>query len=135
MTHAHIYPSSKNQTSHTNRYAAMQKNRPPHTSPTSRATAPATDFFRGDQGYALHVELPGVAPDDLKLDARDGRLVLEASSEALGRRFSRSYRLPEDADVPEISARLELGVLHVSIPRQAARTPVKIQVNASPTAG
>lgn len=109
----------------------MHKNRPPHTTPTGRSSAPATDFFRGDEAYALQVELPGVTPHEMQLDASDGRLSLEASSESLGRRFSRSFRLPQDADVSGISARLDLGVLHVSIPRQATRSAVKISVTTS----
>jgi HSP20 family protein len=45
--------------------------------------------------------------------------------------FSRSFRLPDDADVDGIKAESRNGILKVRVPKQAAARPrtVEVQVN------
>ncbi len=106
---------------------------------------PLTDLWEEDDKYVLHVELPGVKKEDVKLTVQDGVLVLQGErkqrelpeganylrNEITYGEFSRSIILPNKADVEKISANYRDGVLEVVIPKKEEEKPkeVKIQVN------
>ena len=46
-------------------------------------------------------------------------------------KFSRSFSLPDDVEADKISAKVENGVLHVTMPRKALAAPRKIAITAS----
>lgn len=92
---------------------------------------PATDVLESEQGFELHLALPGVAKDAVKIDFQEGQLVIsgerkapEAAENAPKFRrvetgfgsFSRSFRLPDTVDVTAISAELTDGILRVTLP-------------------
>ena len=95
------------------------------------ALMPRVDMTSDEKAYTLHVEIPGVNPDDVKLSINNG--VLEISGEKKNDTedknkhvteryygsFSRSLTLPEDVDLEAISAAHKNGVLTVTIPRMA----------------
>lgn len=102
-----------------------------------RGYRPQIDVFRSDDPAALivHVELPGVDPDDVKLIA-GGRVLLLAG---LRRRpkdgghyqhmeiaygpFRRQVVLGEDIDPERASATYERGILRVTLPLAAKPEP------------
>lgn len=70
---------------------------------------------RGEEGYDLTLDLPGVKKDDLSVKIESGSLVAEATDRrGAEKKFVR--KLPEDSLTEEISAKLEDGVLYVHIP-------------------
>jgi len=80
----------------------------------------------------MKVELPGVAPEAVKLEVNDGVLTISGEKkeetkdeqtkevrECSYGSFTRSMTLPEDADAEHITATSKNGILTVSIPRKA----------------
>lgn len=104
--------------------------------------APASDASSNGDVYTISVELPGVEEKDITLSAHDGVLVLKGDkklereekgetwyfSERQYGSFSRSYRLPPDADDAKVSADLKNGVLTISVPKRAEAEPASRQV-------
>jgi HSP20 family protein len=104
---------------------------------------PPTDISRTDDAYFVRMDLPGVARDDLRVQAEGGALIIRGHkplgdhqgmrplrSERRGGRFSRVVALPTDADLTHVSARLRQGVLTVRVARllPRARGPVTIAI-------
>jgi HSP20 family protein len=93
--------------------------------------APAAEAS-GDAGaYRITVELPGVAEEDIHLEVHDNVVTLQGEkrtereekgetfyfTERSYGEFSRSFRLPPDADGAKVEAELKDGVLTVTIPK------------------
>lgn len=104
----------------------------PTEAPSPAAAAPA-DATYGADGFRVWIDLPGVDPDTVKLSALGGG-VLRVSAERAGlrlgdgealfrcerpRRVCRVLRLPRGADIAALRARLEQGVLLLTIPTAA----------------
>jgi HSP20 family protein len=97
--------------------------------------APAAEASSGDDAYRIAMELPGVAEDDIQLAVDGGVVTIKGEkktereekgdtwyfSERQYGAFSRSFRLPDDADGEAIKAELADGVLTVSVPRKAKK--------------
>jgi HSP20 family protein len=95
--------------------------------------APASEASVKEDAYTIRMELPGVAEDDLKLTVHDGVVTVTGEkkteraesgetwyfSERQYGRFSRSFRLPPDADQDAVSADLVDGVLRVSVAKKS----------------
>jgi HSP20 family protein len=112
--------------------------------PPSAAPAPAVDIAETDDGYELSAEIPGVRRDELAIEVHDGVLTLRGeklrsrSAEDGGRRrhwmersygpFTRSFRLPADAQADQVSASFEDGVLEVRIPKRPESKPRAIEI-------
>lgn len=96
--------------------------------------SPASDAKSDDKGYTITLELPGVAEDDISLTVDDGVVTVagekQTSREDKGETwyfserqfgsFSRTFRLPADADEASVSAALKDGVLSVHVARRSA---------------
>ena len=93
---------------------------------------PSLDVTSDDKAYAMKVELPGVAPEAVKLEVNDGVLTISGEKkeetkdeqtkevrECSYGSFTRSMTLPEDADAEHITATSKNGILTVSSPRKA----------------
>lgn len=93
-----------------------------------------------EKGVDLKVTLPGVSKDDLSVEIVDSHLVLEAkraSSTAKGRLIQGApspdgyrlrLRLGASLDGSSLTARLENGVLEISVPLKESAQPRKIEV-------
>lgn len=90
----------------------------------------ATDVYEDDDHYFARFELPGVKKENLRVEL-EGE-VLSVSSEDKDEKGSRSLRrairLPEGVDPEKISAKLEDGVLTVSLGKAEAVKPKTIEV-------
>ncbi|MCO8144201.1 Hsp20/alpha crystallin family protein [Rhodovulum tesquicola] len=96
--------------------------------------APASEASVGEDGYSIRMELPGVEEKDVKVSLADGVVTVrgekQSSREEKGETwyfsereygaFSRSFRLPPDADAGAVKADLKDGVLTVSIGKKAS---------------
>lgn len=101
--------------------------------------SPASEASQNGESYRIAMELPGVSEDDVHLTVDDG--VVEIRGEKKSQReekgdtwyfserqfgsFSRSFRLPSDADSSAVKAEMKDGVLTVVVPRKAAQTSAK----------
>ena len=100
---------------------------------------------RDDNAYRIAVELPGVAEEDIHLSVENGVVILKGEkrtereekgetwffSERQYGSFSRSFRLPPDAEGEKVDAQLKDGVLNITIPKMGPKKQetarVKIQ--------
>lgn len=99
--------------------------------------APASEAAGGEDAYRISVELPGVAEKDIELSVDEGVVTLKGEkrtereekgetwffSERQYGAFSRSFRLPPDADPGGIDASLKDGVLTITVPKKAKAVP------------
>ena len=107
--------------------------------------APASEASTSDSGYTIAVELPGVEEKDIDLSVDGGVVTVKGEkktsreekgetwyfSERQYGAFSRSFRLPPDADEGKVSADLKDGVLTISVPKSAPEKPEskKVKIN------
>jgi HSP20 family protein len=94
--------------------------------------AMAMDITEHDKEFSIQANLPGFKKDNVKISVHDNQLMVEAvcdekKEETKGtvyrcERYSGSYRrnlmLPENADISKISAKMEDGVLTLSVPKK-----------------
>lgn len=113
----------------------------PHAPVPTVAVFPALNVWQDEQAFHLEAEIPGVKLGDfeLTLKGRDFVLVGErkrpegdapAHSERAYGRFERRLRLPEDVETEQVSANLENGVLHVTLPKAARSRARRIEIQA-----
>ena len=95
--------------------------------PTVRV--PRVEVKLGEDAHTLIAELPGVAPEAVKITAERGTLKLEGPTAQWV--WRRNFTLPDDVDVDNIGAKLEHGLLTVRLPRAAASRPRQIRVDSA----
>ena len=111
----------------------------------SRAWTPVANISETETDYLIKAELPEVAREDVKVTVDENVITIsgerrkeaEHKDEKVHRvesfygRFSRSFRLPEDADIAAIQAQSKDGVLKIRVPKAPAPKPktVEVQVN------
>jgi len=111
----------------------------------SAATAdwvPAADVEEYVDRFELFVDLPGVARDDVEITLEHGVLTIagerkhEQRAEQLSHyrreraygRFYRRFILPDTVNVEDVKAKERGGVLAITIPKQPAAQPRRIQI-------
>src|SRR3546814_19363927 len=116
--------------------------RPPRSTRTD-TLFPYTTLVRSAERYLVHADIPGVDPKDIEITLEGGMLTIrgsrteEAKDEREGYRrverfsgeFFRRFALPDVADVANVSAHTDKGVLEISIPKAAASKARRIKVN------
>ena len=101
---------------------------------------------REDQDrYTIEANLPGLDKEAVEVTFEDGLLTIQAETrhdeqrqeadyhvrERRVGKFSRSFRLPNEADPEKVNAQLANGVLTVTVEKAEAQKPRKIAVQAS----
>jgi HSP20 family protein len=101
--------------------------------------APASEASSDDKVYRIAVELPGVKEKDIDITVDDGLVTIKGEkkesreekgetwyfSERQYGSFSRSFRLPAEADPDKIEADLKDGVLTLSVAKVAPEALAK----------
>ena len=97
------------------------------------AAAPRLDVKETEKTFEIQAELPGVEKDDIKVSVDGQRITIEAEcrqanerregetvvyAERTARKFMRSFALPTEVDDASAQARLENGVLQLSLPKK-----------------
>jgi HSP20 family protein len=97
------------------------------------AAAPRLDVTETEKTYEIQADLPGVNKEDVKVSVDGQRVTIEAEcrsanerregetvvyAERTARRFMRSFALPTEVDDGAAQARLENGVLQLSLPKK-----------------
>jgi HSP20 family protein len=105
---------------------------------------PAIEVSERDGNYVVRAELPGMKPEDVKVEITDDALVLEGErkfereedqgdirrTELHYGHFYRSIPLPEGANAEQAQARFENGVLEITIPvpqQESNRRQIPVQ--------
>ena len=70
-----------------------------------------------DKAWTVTLDLPGVAKDDLSIAIEGSVVRIETKAEA-SRQFKAAYELPQDIDAAASGAKLENGVLTLTLAKQ-----------------
>lgn len=108
------------------------------------ARSPALDVAESERAYTVQLELPGVAKEDVRVSIEGRQVSVQAQVQRQDERknggerivyrersaasFSRSFTLPAEVDQAEAGARLEHGVLTLTLPKRSARSAAQITV-------
>jgi len=96
-----------------------------------QAWAPSTNLRETDTSYELTVDLPGMTPEDVDIEVKQGELWISGERKSEERqegqtwhhiesrygRFQRVFRFEEDVDADKVEATFSDGVLHISAPK------------------
>ena len=103
--------------------------------------APNVNIFETNDGYVLEAELPGVNKEGLEITLEDNELTIvgrrnqePVQGEPLFRErrladYRRVFELDPAIDTGKVSARIEQGVLSLTLPKSERVKPRKITVN------
>ena len=95
------------------------------------AFVPTVNTRESENGYHVDVDLPGGKKEDIKVDLNKGILTISGERktkeeinqedyykiETYFGKFSRSFTLPDSADIENIEAKSDNGVLEIFIPK------------------
>lgn len=111
---------------------------------TAAPRAPALDVAESDTAYTVQLEVPGVSKEDLKVSVEGRRVTVQAQTERSDEKketdrivyrersaasYARSFVLPQEVENAESQAKLENGVLTLSLPKRSARAAAQLTVN------
>lgn len=108
------------------------------------AFTPALDVEETEDHFVLHIELPGVAADDVDVSLEENVLTVtgergfyrEKDAEGFRRierhfgRFHRAVRLPDRVAGDRVEATYKDGMLTISVPKAEEAKPRRIEVQA-----
>jgi len=112
--------------------------------PASGMFAPDIEVKETKDAYVLTADLPGVKEQELEVNITGNRLAVSGKREEEMRdegdryfayertygTFSRSFALPEGADMEHVKAELKDGVLRIMVPKKAEVQPRRVQIGA-----
>jgi HSP20 family protein len=104
--------------------------------------APRTDLVETEDSYRLHLDVPGMTKDDLKINYQDNQLTVsgERTSDRTDEgeeyvrversfgQFYRSFSLPRTVNADGIRAAYENGVLTITVPKTEEVKPRQIEI-------
>ena len=111
------------------------------------AWRPAIDVLRRDDTLVVRADLPGLTPEEVKIEVEDGVLTVsgehqEDISDSDGGRyvrrerrfgaFSRSIPMPAGVDAQAIKAQTRDGVVEVTVPLPSGATTQKVEITPAP---
>lgn len=105
---------------------------------------PSVNSREANDAYFVEIDLPGIKKDEITVDVKDNVLTISGERKVKNEikeesyykieskygNFVRSFTLPKDVDIENISANSTDGVLEVKIPKQEVITnqPKKIEI-------
>lgn len=106
---------------------------------------PALNVWTNQEGALVTAELPGLEAKDVEIDVAGNTLTLSGKREVEdlpenaryhrrergGGQFTRSIELPFPVQVEKVEARLEKGVLQITLPRAEEDKPRKITIKTA----
>lgn len=106
---------------------------------------PALDVLDHEGHIEVRMDLPGVSPDDVNIEVKDGILTISAQvrtdetldsgnytyRERYTGSYQRSLRVPKTIDVQNAEAKFENGVLSLKMPKTPEAQPMRIPVKGT----
>jgi HSP20 family protein len=112
--------------------------------PSGRGVFPPVNVFADRDATIIKMEVPGVAPEQVNVEAHGRTLTVSGEREDAppqggsfhrrergAGRFSRSLQLPADLDTTRAEATVKHGILTVRIPKKEEAKPRQISVQAA----
>jgi HSP20 family protein len=104
---------------------------------------PAVDVLESKDSYLIRAELPGMKKEDIKVEVKDGSLVVSGERksekpaegveyrhvERVAAKFWRSFSLPENAKPDGIEATYKDGIIEIRVPKAEERKPRQIEIS------
>ena len=104
---------------------------------------PAMDVLESKDSYLVRAELPGMKKEDIKVEVKDGMLVLSGESksekpaqgveyrhvERVASKFWRSLSLPETVKQDGIEATYKDGILEIRVPKAEEAKARQIEIS------
>jgi len=124
----------------------QQEKRTPETQQQQREReqfiAPDVNIYETKDGYLLEAEMPGVAKDGLEITLEGTELILTGRrsdqapqgadllfAEARPLNYRRVFELDPTVDTAKINAKIEQGVLTLTLPKAEKVKPKKITIS------
>ncbi len=116
----------------------------PSAQGNAAARSPALDVSESERAYTVKLDMPGVAKEDVKVSIDGRRVSIEAQlrkdeEKKEGDRvvyrerslssYARSFSVASEVDQAESSAKLENGVLTLTLTKRGAPASTRIAVN------
>ena len=109
---------------------------------TVQAIHPKVNIVENEDEFLLTAEVPGMVEKDIHLEIKDGVLSLRGDAkeeketkegnyrinEFRSQNFERSFRLGEQVDPEKVVAKLEKGILRVSLGKKEIAKPKKVEI-------
>lgn len=117
---------------------------------TGQSYTPAADARDEEREITLHMDLPGVRPEDVDISVENGLLTVRGQRHQQRKEgqegryhfversygsFSRAFTLPQGVDESQIRADFEHGELIIHVPKPALPQPRKVQIGAGNVGG
>jgi HSP20 family protein len=118
----------------------VRENRETEARPTEQFVAPMASVTEENDGYTLRVEMAGVNKEGLELSIENNELTIVGRRslpavdgtlihrESRAENFRRIFELDPSIDANKISAKMEQGILTLSLPKAEHVKPRKITV-------
>jgi len=103
---------------------------------------PEVDIVEGPAEYVVTADLPGVGPEDLRLELEEGVLSIDAepsvrpeagwtllAGEYRQGRYHRQFTVGEHVDADGIQASVRNGVVEIHLPKTAQQQPRRISIS------
>jgi len=104
--------------------------------------SPAVDISESDREYLIHVELPEVKKEDVKVSVQEGELMIHRERkqeieekwkkhhrvERSYGSFARSFTVPDGVDETKVTAEFKDGMLNLHLPKSERAKPKAIDV-------
>ena len=109
---------------------------------TVRAVYPRVNIIENENEFLLTAEVPGMVEKNIDVEIKDGVLSLRGHAkeekethednfrirEYHSQNFERSFRLGEQVDPEKVVAKLEKGILRVSLGKKEIAKPKKVEI-------
>lgn len=104
--------------------------------PEAPFAIPAIDVLEGERDFRVDVDLPGVHPEEVNVRLEGDELMIEATRpgdralDGQALRYRRSIRFDVPLDANAVTAKLDGGVLALTVPKATEALPRQIPVVA-----
>ena len=118
-----------------------RENRDADRAQTEQFIVPPSSVIEGSDGYTLEVEMPGVNKDGLDISIENNELTIIGRRslpkiegtlihhESRPENFRRTFELDPSIDADKISAKIEQGLVTLTLPKAEYVKPRKITVS------
>ena len=109
------------------------------TDKPKKYTYPPANVVKEENNYILSIAIPGVSKKDVIINIEKNKLIIksdvEENTETKYRlrefnyaKFERVFNLSDDADIDNISAKFEKGILSITIPTVKEAGPMEVKI-------
>ena len=120
---------------------AVRENRDTESCQSEQFLAPAASLVEDGDGYRLQVEMPGVNKEGLEISVENNELTITGHRslptiegtlihhESRRENYRRTFELDPSIDADKISAKIDQGMVMLTLPKAERVKPRKIQVS------